>query len=54
MGRENLLQLLAELRAQVERALAEEPNEKVRMRLELILSLTDSLRQDGDEAIELH
>jgi hypothetical protein len=51
VGRDELLQLLAELREQVELALLEGPNADIRKRLELILALTEGLNerdQDSD------
>lgn len=54
MGRDELLQLLAELREQVEAALTEEPNEKIRKRLEMILSLTEDLRNEGQGENDIH
>lgn len=48
MGRDELLQLIAELREQVVMALDEEPNEKIKQRLEAILRLTDGLHDEND------
>lgn len=53
MGRDELLQLLAELREQVELALREDPNAKIKKRLELILKLTEGLSEE-DGASDPH
>lgn len=50
MGRDELLELLAQLREQVALALGEDPNAKIRERLEQILRLTEGLEKpEGDE-----